>query len=79
MIHNSTLGVRSFVIQNWVPVVGSGKGSWEVIGAFVQGDIDFTNILEYCHAEPAGVGVLFILRGVNELVPQAAEIMLELG
>jgi hypothetical protein len=66
MIHNSAHRVRFFLIQNGVPVVGSGsKGSWEGTNALVQENIDLTNIPEYCHAEPAGVGMAVILRGVN--------------
>jgi hypothetical protein len=75
MFVNNALGVRCYLIKNWVQVVSAvGQCSWESIRASVQSDIDLSNILEYRHTEPGGVGVL-VARGVDELVPQAAEVV----
>ena len=76
---NGAHGIRACKIQDRVPVLGgSGKRRWGCIRAFVQSDVELANVLQRHRTDVFDVGAVIILRGLDELVPYAAELVLEL-
>jgi hypothetical protein len=76
---DGALGIRACKIQDRVPVLGGGgKRRWGCIRAFVQSDVELANVLQRHRTGGYDVGVLIALRGLDELVPYAAELVLEL-
>jgi hypothetical protein len=78
VIRNSTCRVSGYIVQSGDTVVNGGKCCREGVYVFMQSDIDPADVLESCQRDISNVKVLVMLRSVNTLVPQPAEVVLEL-
>jgi hypothetical protein len=80
MSNNVAHAIRPRIVQDWIAVIRSAREcEWSSNRAFVQFDVQLTNVLQRSCGDPYGVRPIIILRQVDKLVPYSAELVLEVG